>query len=78
MTKQEAINLLLERFDDSFLLSRSQTAKVVNKSVATIDRWKTKGLHLDYKKTGTAPNSPVEYPIDTVANYIVNNNIKSV
>lgn len=77
MNKQEVRTIILQKYD-TFLLSRKQVAATLGKSVATIDRWKKRGLHLDYKKTGTAPNSPVEYPIDTVANYIVNNNIKSV
>lgn len=69
--------ILYTKYDTS-LLSRIQVAQELNKSVATIDRWRKAGLYLEYKKLGKAKNSPVEYPIDTVVNYVLNNNIKVI
>ena len=75
MDKQEIKTLIFQKYG-SFLLTRKQVAEALNKSVATIDRWKQQGIYLEYKKLGKAKNAPVEYPIDTIAEYIVNNNIK--
>jgi transposase len=77
MDKKEIRNLIYQKYG-TFLLSRQQVAKVLNKSVATIDRWKKQGLYLEYKKLGNAKNATVEYPIDSVVNYILNNNQKIV
>ncbi|MDD3476293.1 MAG: hypothetical protein PHI38_05445 [Sulfurimonas sp.] len=77
MDKQEIRNLIYKKYG-TFLLSRQQTAEVLNKSVATIDRWKKQGLHLEYKKLGKSKNATIEYPIDSVVNYILNNNQKIV
>jgi transposase len=77
MTKIELYNILYAKYESS-LLSREQVAKELNKSVATIDRWKKAGLHLKYKKNGKAKNSTVEYPIDAVVDYVLNNNIKVI
>jgi len=77
MNKQEIRSLIYQKYG-AFLLSRKQVADALGKSVATIDRWKEQGLYLEYKKLGEAKNSPVEYPIDTVVDYIVNNNKKIV
>ncbi|MCK9454751.1 hypothetical protein [Sulfurimonas sp.] len=77
MTKQEARGLIYQKFD-TLLLSRKQAAQALNKSVATIDRWKKQGLYLEYKKRGKSKNASVEYPIDTVVDYILNNNQKVV
>lgn len=75
MNRSELRSILYAKHDSS-LLSRTQVARELNKSVATIDRWKKAGLYLEYKKNGEAKNSTVEYPIDTVVDYVLNNNIK--
>ncbi len=75
MNKQEIRSLIYQKYG-AFLLSRKQVAAILGKSVATIDRWKVQGLYLEYKKLGKAKNAPVEYPIDTVVDYIANNNKK--
>lgn len=77
MNREEVRNMIYNEYG-TLLLSRMQTAKVLNNSTATIDRWRKKGLYLEYKKLGKAKNSTVKYPIDTVVNYIINNNIKSI
>lgn len=77
MNKEEVRQMIFQKYK-TFLLSRQQAAEVLNKSVATLDRWKKKGLYLEYKKLGKAKNSAVEYPIDTVVDYVVNNNQKIV
>lgn len=75
MHKQEIRNLIYQKYG-AFLLSRKQVADALGKSVATIDRWKEQGMYLEFKKLGKAKNAPVEYPIDTVVDYIINNNKK--
>lgn len=75
ITKSELRSILYAKFDAS-LLSRIQVAKELNKSVATIDRWRKKGLYLEYTKRGDAKNSPIEYPIDSVVDYILMYKIK--
>ena len=73
--KQEARDLLFGKYE-TLLLSRSQAAKSVSRSVTTLDRWKKKSVHLTYKKQGEAKNSPVFYPIDSIVDYVCENNIK--
>ncbi len=75
MNKQKLWNIIYNKYG-SLLLSRKQVASELGRSVATIDRWKKQGLYLEYKKLGKAKNAPVEYPIDTVVGYIINNNKK--
>jgi len=77
VNKQEIRNMIYQKYA-TFLLSRKQVADTLGKSVATIDRWKDQGLYLEYRKHGNSKNATVEYPIDTVVDYIVNNNIKSI
>ena len=72
MTKKEARDLIFAKYG-CLLLSRQQVAEVLNKSVATIDRWKKSGIHLEFKKNGDARNATIEYSIDTIADYIINN-----
>lgn len=75
MNKQEIRNLIYQKYG-ALLLSRKQVANILGKSVATIDRWKAQGLYLEYKKLGSAKNAVIEYPIDTVVEYIIRNNKK--
>ncbi len=77
MNRQKIWDVIYSKYG-SLILTRKQVADTLGKSVATIDRWKKQGLYLEYKKLGTAKNSPVEYSIDTIVNYIVNNNKKIV
>lgn len=60
------------------LLSTKQVAKVVNKSEVTLRRWKKQGVNLSYKQGSYAKNAPIFYTLETVVDYIVNNNIKVV
>jgi len=77
MNRQEIWNVIYSRYR-SLILSRKQVAELLGKSVTTIDRWKKNGLYLQYKKRGKAKNSPVEYSIDTIVDYAINNNKKIV
>ena len=77
MSKQEVRHLIYQKYG-ALLLSRKQAATEVRKSLATLDRWRKKGLYLEYKKIGKARNSTIEYPIDTIVDYIVNNNKKTI
>jgi len=75
MTKKEVEDLIFAKYD-CLLLSRKQVAKILNKSVATIDRWKKRGVFLEYKKDESAKNGSVVYSVETVAEYILNNKTK--
>jgi len=77
MNRQEIWNVIYNRYG-SLVLSRKQVAKLLGKSVSTIDRWKKNGLYLVYKKRGKAKNSPIEYSIDAIVDYAINNNKKIV
>lgn len=61
---------------ESLILSRQQVAKVLKKSITTIDRWRKKGLYLEYSKNGDSKNATVEYSIDAIARYVISNKIK--
>ena len=77
MNKKEIRDLVFTKYG-TLMLSRQQAAEILNISVATIDRWKQDGLHLEYKKIGKARNSMILYPIDTVAEFIAENNTKKI
>lgn len=75
--KKEAKELLFNKYG-TLVLSRQQAAESVNRSVATLDRWKIQGLYLEYKKIGISKNAHIQYPIDTIVDYICENNIKII
>ena len=58
------------------IFSEKQVAKIINKSTATLGRWRKKCLYLKYKKVGSAKNASVEYTARSVAEYIVNNDVQ--
>ena len=62
----------------TFVLNPKQTSEIVNKSESTLERWRKRGENLKYRKIGKAKNSPIEYSIESVAEYIINYDIKIV
>jgi len=71
------INKIHQEYE-TMILSRKQVAKILNKSTTTIDRWRKKGLYLEYSKVGEAKNATIEYTLNEVAKYIISNKIKVV
>lgn len=69
MEEKEIKEMLYAKYN-SLVLSRDQVAEILNISVATLDRWRTRGLYLDSKKIGNAKNSTVQYSIGTVVDYL--------
>jgi len=69
MNKTEMRNTLYKKYG-TFVLSRKQVANELNKSVATIDRWKKQGIYLKFIKRGKAKNAAVEYPLDSIIDYL--------
>lgn len=67
--KREIKQMLYTKYN-SLVFSRDQVAEILNISVATLDRWRSRGLYLDFKKVGDAKNSIVQYSLSTVADYI--------
>lgn len=76
MSKYEETRDLILSMYGGLVLSRKQVAMLLNKSISTIDRWKKKGIHLEYRKDDSSKNGSVEYTIDTVIDYILNHNVK--
>lgn len=73
--KEQTKKLIIEKYG-SIILNRKQVAEILNRSVATIDRWKERGEHLSFKKVGKSKNAMIEYNIDTIVDYIYENSIK--
>ena len=71
--KEEIVN----RFE-TYILKPTQVSKIVNKSPSTLERWRKNGIRIKYRKDGNAKNSPIEYTVQDVAEYIVGNRIKIV
>lgn len=58
------------------IFTEKQVAKIINKSQATLARWRKQGLYIKYKKNGGAKNAPIEYTARSIAEYIINNDIQ--
>lgn len=67
--KEETRQMLYTKYN-SLVLSRNQVADILNISVATLDRWRSKGLYLNFKKVGNAKNSIVQYSLNTIVDYL--------
>lgn len=75
--KKELLQLLFQKYG-SLLLTREQVAEVLNISTASLDRMKQNGVGIQYQKDGrSGKNAKVRYPIDSVAEFIVESNIKT-
>jgi len=67
--KEEIKQILYEKYK-SLVFSREQVSEILNISVATLDRWRSKGLYLDFKKVGNVKNSTIQYSFNTVVDYL--------
>ena len=62
----------------SYILNIEQVSKLINKSPATLGRWRKFGIGPEYRKIGNTRNATIEYTARAIAEYIVNNSIKTV
>jgi len=76
--EQKAIEDRIEKRYGTLVLSRQQVSEIINKSTATIDRWRQLGINLEYSKVGNSRNSTIEYSISEIAKYVVSNKIKVI
>lgn len=75
--KRELIQLLFQKYG-SLLLTREQVAEVLNISTASLDRMKQNGVGIQYQKDGqSGKNGKIRYPVDAVAEFIVQSNIQT-
>lgn len=75
--KKELLQLLFQKYG-SLLLTREQTAEALNISTASLDRMKQNGVGIQYQKDSrSGKNGKVRYPIDSVAEFIVQSNIQT-
>ena len=72
---KEEIDSIIKEYKTR-ILNESMVSKIINKSPATLGRWRKKGIKLKYKKDASAKNSPIEYTVRTVAEYIIDGNIE--
>jgi len=75
--KNSIINKIYQDYN-TMILTRKQVAIILNKSTSTIDRWRKKGLYLEYSKVGNTKNATIEYTLNDIAEYIISNKIKVV
>lgn len=69
--KEQIVNRLFNKYG-SLVLDRGKTSEAVDKSTSTLDRWRKKGINLEWRKVGESTNSPIEYTLEAIAEYIVN------
>lgn len=69
---REEVNLIIKEYG-SRILSEKNVCKIIGKSSATLGRWRKAGINLEYRKTGSSNNSPIEYPVRGVAQYLIEN-----
>ena len=73
----EQLQSLLKLLDLPLQLfyTKAQASRIIGLSAVTLDRMKTKGVGMDYKKvvTGSGTNGRVMYPIDEIARFYYEN-----
>lgn len=75
--RKELLQLLFQKYG-SLLLTREQVSETLNISTASLDRMKQDGIGVQYQKNGqVGKNGKVRYPIDAVAEFIVQSNIQT-
>ena len=77
----EQLQRLLKLLDLPLQLfyTKAQASRIIGLSAVTLDRMKSKGVGMEYKKvvTGTGHNGRVMYPIDEIARFYFDN-VKTV
>lgn len=71
--KEQFIKVLVELYS-TVILSRTQAAKALNMSTATLDRMKAQGIGPAYTKIDTnsrSNNGKVFYPVTAIADYLI-------
>lgn len=73
--KKQYVKLLVDLYS-TVILSRTQAAKALNMSTATLDRMKAQGIGPAYTKIDTdsrSNNGKVFYPVTAIADFLVTN-----
>lgn len=71
--KKQFVKLLVDLYS-TVILSRTQAAKALNMSTATLDRMKAQGIGPAYTKIDTdsrSNNGKVFYPVTAIADYLI-------
>ena len=71
--KKQFVKLLVDLYS-TVILSRTQAAKALNMSTATLDRMKAQGIGPAYTKVDTGSrsnNGKVFYPVTAIADYLI-------
>lgn len=71
--KKQYVKLLVDLYS-TVILSRTQAAKALNMSTATLDRMKAQGIGPAYTKIDTdsrSNNGKVFYPVTAIADYLI-------
>ncbi len=71
--REQFVKLLVELYS-TVILSRTQAAKALNMSTATLDRMKAQGIGPAYTKIDTSSrsnNGKVFYPVTAIADYLI-------
>jgi len=71
--KKQFVKLLVDLYS-TVILSRTQAAKALNMSTATLDRMKAQGIGPAYIKVDTGSrsnNGKVFYPVTAIADYLI-------
>lgn len=71
--KKQFVKLLIDLYS-TVILSRTQAAKALNMSTATLDRMKAQGIGPAYIKVDTGSrsnNGKVFYPVTAIADYLI-------
>lgn len=80
MTKEEYIKEIRQVLKCGFTLSENQVAKIVGVSASTIAQWRKDGVGIDFIEV-TRPNKTKTrylYPLDAVAEFLVNRRVRTV
>lgn len=66
------LKLYFDKYD-TFVLTRTQVARILDKSESTIDRWKKNGKGPAFQKDESSKNGSVTYMIDSVIDFLLSN-----
>ncbi len=70
MRKQELLKMWFNKYD-TFVLTRTQVARILNTSTSTLDRLKKIGRGPKFQKNEMSKNGNVTYMLDAVIDFLL-------
>lgn len=78
-TNEESnLELLINMYNGKMLLSVKEVSSIVGRSVPSLNRDRSYGVGLPYRKVGNAKNGTVKYSIKDIAKYLDEHSVETL